>query len=72
MKEDIIKWINKNAVDVRQAGITLLIINLLLVAFCMMSGQFGWLFLHLINIVFADIFMALPMVFLVKFVKELK
>lgn len=72
MEKEIIKWINKNAVDIKSAGKTLLILNLILISFTGITGEFGWLFLHIPNIIFTNIFISVPMVYLVKIAKELK
>lgn len=72
MTETVIKWINDNKIDVKYAIYGLVIFNCLIVGLAGMSGEFLWLVLHLPNLVFANIFFAIPAVYISKFVRSIQ
>jgi uncharacterized membrane protein len=70
MKEIIIDWILENGEHIKRAALILLMINLFIVGVAGCAGEFISLFTHLPNIFFADLMVAIPLVYVVKFCKE--
>ena len=72
MTEAIVKWINDNRIDIKYAIFGIIIFNCITVGVAGMSGEFLWLITHLPNFIFANIFFAVPAVYISKLVRNLQ
>lgn len=70
MKEIIIDWINQNAEYIRLAAIVLVVLNLLIIGGAGCSGNLLYIFTHLLNLIFANLTFAIPLVYIIKMYKE--
>jgi hypothetical protein len=61
-KDAVVKWIYDNALDIKTAGITILVINLIIVGLAGSTGSLLSVLLHLPNILFADVTLFFPLV----------
>lgn len=67
---EIVKWINANADNIRIAVIIMIALNLLIIGGAGLAGEFFWIVKMIFRMAFADVGFIVPLVLLVKFFRE--
>lgn len=70
MNKVIIEWINENAEDIKISAIVLGCINLIILGLVGCTGEFLNYFLHIVNVIFVNVTLFIPMVFATKFIRR--